>query len=99
MGWGELGLDTSVNPVTRPAMKLRIKDKEYKRGLGHHATGEIVVDLGGQFKTFEADIGVQWQGGQDQATVIFRVLVDDKKVFDSGVMREGDAPRSVKISV
>ena len=98
-GWGGLGMDTSVNPLHQPAMKLRIKDKEYQHGLGHHASGEIVVDLAGQFQTFQAEVGIQWQGGQDQASVIFRVLVDDKKVFDSGVMREGDAPRPIKISV
>ncbi len=98
-GWGELGMDTSVKPLHQPAMKLRIKDKEYEHGLGHHASGEIVVDLAGQFQTFQAEVGIQWQGGHDQASVIFRVLVDDKNVFDSGVMREGDAPRPIKISV
>ncbi|MHB8863951.1 MAG: NPCBM/NEW2 domain-containing protein [Pirellulaceae bacterium] len=98
-GWGELGIDTSVVPLHKPAMKLRIKDQEYEHGLGHHASGEIVIDLAGQFKTFQADVGIQWQGGQDQASVIFRVLADDKLVFDSGVMREGDAPRPVHLSV
>ncbi len=98
-GWGALGMNTAVKPLDRPAMKLRIKDKEYERGLGHHANGEIVVDLDGQFQTFQTDIGIQWQGGQNLASVIFRVLVDGKKVFDSGVMREGDAPRSIKIPV
>ena len=98
-GWGGLGINTAVNPGNRPAMKLRIKDKEYEYGFGHHAPGEIVVDLAGQFQTFQADVGIQWQGGHDQASVIFRVFVDDKKVFDSGVMREGDAPRSISIPV
>ena len=76
-------------PLHQPAMKLRIKDKEYQHGLGHHASGEIIVDLAGQFQTFQAEVGIQWQSGQDLATAIFRVFVDDKKVFDSGVMREG----------
>jgi len=98
-GWGGLGMNTSVIPLHKPAMTLRIKDKEYAHGLGHHASGEIIVDLSGQFQTFETEVGVQWQGGQDQATVIFRVFVDDKQVFDSGVMREGDAARPVKVSV
>lgn len=98
-GWGELGLNTSVKPAQKPALKLRIKEKEYEHGLGHHAPGEIVVDLDGQFKTFLAEVGVQWQGGTDQASVIFRVFVDDKKVFDSGVMRENDPARQVNVSV
>ncbi len=98
-GWGELGMNTAVKPLHKPAMKLRIKDKEYEHGLGHHAPGEIVVDLDGQFATFQTDVGIQWQGGANQASVVFRVFVDDKKVFDSGTMREGDAARPVSVSV
>jgi hypothetical protein len=44
---GELGLDTKVVPSDQPAPRLRIKDKEYARGIGHHSSGEIVVDLSG----------------------------------------------------
>src|SRR5271157_6548349 len=35
----------------------------YIYGIGHHAPGEIVVDLAGQFGTFKADMGIQWQAG------------------------------------
>jgi len=98
-GWGELGMNTAVRPLHGQPMKLRIKDKDYQRGVGHHAPGEIVVDLGAQFKTFHTDVGIQWQGGQNLASVIFRVYVDDKKVFDSGIMREQDPPRQVTVSV
>jgi len=98
-GWGELGANTAVRPLHAQPMKLRIKDKQYEHGLGHHANGEIVVDLRGQFKTFQTDIGIQWQGGQNLASAIFQIYVDDKKVFDSGVVRESDPPRQVTVSV
>ena len=98
-GWGELGLDTSAHQEGQQALKLRIKDKEYAHGLGHHANGEIVVELGGQFQTFQTEIGVQWQGGATPASVVFQIYVDDKKVFDSGVVRENDPPRPVSVSV
>ncbi|MGA2867115.1 MAG: NPCBM/NEW2 domain-containing protein [Verrucomicrobiota bacterium] len=97
--WGELGLNTAVKPPTQPALKLRIKDKEYRHGLGHHANGEIVVDLGGQFQTFQAELGIQWQGGQNVASVVFQIYVDDRKVFDSGIVHESDPPRPVTVSV
>jgi hypothetical protein len=96
---GELGLDTKVVPSSQAAPKIRIKDKEYAHGLGHHANGEIVFDLSRQFKTFEAEVGLQWSDGKSPGSVVFRVLVDGKKVFDSGVMRENDPPRPIKISV
>ena len=98
-GWGELGFNTAVRPLHQPPMSLRIKDKQYRHGLGHHASGEIVVELDGQFKTFQTDVGIQWQGGQNVASVIFRVYVDDRKVFDSGIVRENDPPRPVTVSV
>ena len=97
--WGELGLDTAVKPANRPAAKLRIGDKRYQHGLGHHANGEIGVALDGLFKTFECEVGLQWQGGKTQGSVIFQAYVDDKKVFDSGVMRENDAAQKVRLSV
>lgn len=97
-GWGELGLNTSVT-AGQKSLKLRIKDTEYARGLGHHANGEIVVDLGGQFQTFQAEIGIQWQDGDNAASVVFQVYVDNKKAFDSGVMHHHDAPRPVAVSV
>ena len=98
-GWGELGFNTAVRSADQPAMKLRIKDKEYAHGLGHHANGEIVVDLGGQFKTFQAEVGVQWQGGKNAGSVVFQISSTSKKVFDSGVVRENDPPRPVTVSV
>ena len=78
-------------------MPLRIKDRTYRQGLGHHAPGEIVVDLSGQFLSFQADVGIQWQGGQNVGSVVFQVFVDNKKVFDSGIVRESDPPRSISV--
>ena len=98
-GWGELGINTAVVPPGRPPMKLRIKDREYEHGFGHHAPGDIVVDLGGQYKAFETEIGIQWQGGQNLASVVFQVYVDGELRFDSGVVRESDAPRKISIPV
>jgi hypothetical protein len=98
-GWGTLGLNTEAASAKEPPAKLRIKDKEYERGLGHHANGGIVVPLDGQYQTFECEVGIQWQGGKTPAHVVFQVFVDDEKVFDSGVMRENDPAKKVSVSV
>ncbi len=97
-GWGELGINTCAHAPGQTPLPLRIRDKEYTRGLGHHAPGEIVVDLNGEYETFEAEVGVQWQGG-NVGSVVFQVYVDGKKRFDSGVMRETDHPKPVRVSV
>jgi hypothetical protein len=97
-GWGELGINTCAHAPGQTPLPLRIRDREFARGLGHHAPGEIVVDLRGEYETFEAEVGVQWQGG-NVGSVVFQVYVDGKKRFDSGVMRETDAPKPVRVSV
>lgn len=96
--WGELGVDTAVRPAGRDGAPLKIGDHAYPRGLGHHANGEITVDLDGRFLSFDAEAGVQNQGGNTAASVVFQVYVDGRKAFDSGVVRESDAPRTISVS-
>lgn len=97
--WGSFGLNTAVKPPEREARKLCIGNTTYERGLGMHANGEVTVVLAGEFQTFEAEVGMQWQGGQSVGSVVFQVFVDDVKQFDSGVMTEKDPPRKVQVSV
>ncbi|MEJ5250282.1 MAG: NPCBM/NEW2 domain-containing protein [Chthonomonadetes bacterium] len=97
-GWGELGIDTCAHAPGGTPLPLRIGEKTYAKGLGHHAPGEIVVDLNGEYALFEAEVGVQWQQGTT-GSVVFQVYVDGKKRFDSGVRRETDPPLPVRIRV
>lgn len=98
IGWGVLGINTCVHLPDRTPLPLRIRDKIYDRGLGAHAPGHILIDLDGEYETFEAEVGVQWQG-QNIGSVVFQVFVDGEKRFDSGVMREADEPKRVRVSV
>jgi len=95
--WGELGLDTAMVEGTY-APKMRIGRRTYKRGLGHHAVGEILVDLNEQYEAFHAQVGVQWQGGQ-RGSVVFRVEVDRREVFRSKPMSDSDSAREVRVSL
>ena len=98
-GWGELGIDTAVRPTDgRAPTPLRILETTYAKGLGHHAPGEIVADLGGQYAAFEAEVGVQWQDA-GTGSVVFQVFVDGEKQFDSGVMTGRDAAQPVRVPV
>jgi hypothetical protein len=96
--WGELGLNVCAHAPGQTPLPLQIKDRHYTKGLGHHAGGEIIVELDGQYDAFEAEIGVQWQQG-NTGSVVFRVFVDGKKRFDSGVMRERDPARPVHVAL
>jgi len=94
--WGLLGFDTAAHTPAQAPLPIRIKDRQYAKGLGTHANSQIVVALDGEYKTFEAEIGLQWQEGK-VGTVIFQVFVDGRKCFDSGVMRRDDPARPIRI--
>jgi hypothetical protein len=96
--WGELGIDTATHAPDKTPRQLQIKDTFYDKGLGHHANGEMILVLEGQYLTFETEVGVLWQSG-DTGTVVFQVFVDDEQRFDSGVMRERDEAKPVRVSV
>ena len=97
--WGALGRDTAARPLDgRLPSRLRIGERTYKKGLGHHANGEIVLELAGQYQTFRADVGVHWQGGR-RGRMVFQVFVDGRKCFDSGPMSDSDAAKPVHVPV
>ena len=98
-GFGKLGIDTAVVPNNRAGNKIQIKGVPYEHGLGMHAPGEVVIDLCGEFLTFNAEVGVQWNGGKTKGSVVFQVFVDEEKKYDSGVMRENDAAKKVSVPV
>jgi len=97
--WGALGFNTSVvSPHGGKPLKLLIGKKEYAKGLGSHANGEIRVDLAGEYETFEAEVGVLPEV-KGKGSVIFKVLVDGRERFNSGVMRGGQPAKKVKVDV
>jgi hypothetical protein len=95
--WGVLGCNVAAHAAGQAGMPLRIGATGYAKGLGHHATGAIVVLLEGQYAAFDAVVGLQ--PARDGGSVVFRVHVDGEKRFDSGVMRASDPPRPVHVSV
>jgi hypothetical protein len=86
----------SYGPGQTPA-QLQIKDKKYNSGFGTAAKSDIIIELDGQYDAFNAEIGVQWQGGTTPASVVFQVVVDGAKKFESGVMRENDPAQSISV--
>ena len=94
-GWGELGFNVAAHVRGQPGSPMQIGGKKYTRGLGHHAPGEIVVELNGEYARFEAAVGMQ--GDCPGGSVVFQVFVDDEKRFDSGVLRTGDAAKPVSV--
>jgi hypothetical protein len=75
---------------------LRIGGKKYDHGLGTHANAQIQYLLNNRYLRFEAAVGVDDEK-QGNGSVVCQIVVDGRKVFDSGVLR-GNRPAK-KISV
>jgi hypothetical protein len=98
-GWGTLGIDTATAAPGKPPAALRIGETVYDHGIGHHAPGELVYTLPpGTWTAFTAEVGVQWQGGS-KGSVVFQAYVDGELRFDSGLMTDSDAPKTVEVSL
>ena len=77
---------------------LRLGGRVYARGLGVHARSALTYALAGSFHSFEATIGMDSEVGNG-GSVIFRVTGDDRPLFQSPVLRGGDAPLPVSVDV
>jgi len=93
-GWGKAQADKSVTGKT-----LSIAGRHFEHGVGTHADSRARVDLKGGAERFSARVGVDDAAGSKQASIIFKVVVDGKTRFKTGVMRLGDAPQSVDVDL
>lgn len=66
---------------------IRVGNRRHAKGLGTHAPSEILYALEGKYARFQAVASPAEPGG----SVVFQVFGDDKKLFDSGVMRFGQS--------
>ncbi|MBW7866081.1 MAG: NPCBM/NEW2 domain-containing protein [Candidatus Hydrogenedentes bacterium] len=92
-GWG--------TPQPRKSVKEReilMGGKRYERGVGSHAPGSIHVELDGNAERFQAVVGLDDEvGGQGSATI--KVFGDGKLLFESAVLKGGNAPVTLDLDV
>lgn len=92
-GWGTLQRRQSVWE-----REIIIAGKKFARGLGTHSDGSIVFNLPeGRFNKFRALVGRDDNVGDGK--ISFEVWVDDKKVFDSGIMTKATQAKEVDVDV
>jgi len=96
-GWGEPGLGVSAHLNGQKPLPLQIGTKTYDRGIGTHANGEMVLDLDPSCLRFESEVGVQ--ANQPSGSVVFQVWLDNRMVWDSGVVRTNEEARPVKVDL
>ncbi len=79
-GWGTAQASKSVqqNP-------LRIGTATFARGVGTHGPGQMALNLHGESFHFDAVVGIDAET-RGRGSVVFQVIVDNRKVFDSGLL-------------
>ena len=79
---------------------LQIGERTFALGLGTHAPSRITYELGGSVERFEAWVGVDAarpKEEEEDAAVIFKVLGDERELFNSGVMKAETPARRVSV--
>lgn len=91
--WGTINKDRSINngPLT-------LDGKKYEKGMGTHASSEIVYKLDGKYSRFVSDIGVDDEVGS-YGSVVFKVFGDGKLIYESNKLTGNDKTQKVDISV
>ncbi len=77
---------------------ITINGTTYAKGVGTNADSTITYNLAGKYKTFNSDVGVDDEVGNN-GSVIFRVYADGVLKYDSGLMRGSDGARKLSVSI
>ena len=91
--WGEAHYQQSIS-----WKDLTINGRRYERGIGTHARSEFSIDLKGVCTEFHAVAGLD-DGANESGSVEFRILLDDKEVFSSGVMKRGMEGKEITLDL
>jgi len=89
--WGQPQTNRSIRE--KP---LAIGGQIFEQGVGTHATSSLWIDLEGGSDSFLATVGVD-DAANGPGSVVFRIFGDGKRLWDSGVMRPGEAPKQVDL--
>ena len=78
---------------------LRIGGRSFERGVGTHANASALVVLDGCAARFQAQVGVDEEMKATRGSVEFRVVGDGRTLFQSPVLRSGDAAIAIDVDV
>ncbi|KAA8482450.1 alpha-galactosidase [Arcticibacter tournemirensis] len=93
-GFGLPGKNKSVDgkPIT-------IAGKTFERGFGTHSVSSLFIQLDGKATLFTAQVGIDDEVTGHQPAAEFQVVGDGKVLWESGIVRLGDAARPCSVSL
>jgi len=92
-GYGRPQIDRSIRQTP-----LSIGGRKFEHGVGSHANSTLWIDLSGGSERFLASVGVDDAAG-GPASITFKIVGDGKKLWESGLMKPGQAPKQVDIDL
>ncbi|MCX6872347.1 MAG: NPCBM/NEW2 domain-containing protein [Verrucomicrobia bacterium] len=92
--WGAPQKNKSVG-----GQPLTLGGKKFERGFGTHAASRLMVNLKGQALKFTAFVGVDNECNDALASVKFIVHGDGRTLWESGVMKAGEAAKMCEVNL
>ena len=92
--WGSAQANLSIDKHP-----LTIGGEVFKKGIGTHAVGTILLDLKGSADRFQASVGLDDEVKGRDGSIRFIITADNKEVFRSPVMKSGMGAVKVDISL
>jgi len=92
-GWGEPQVKRSMRE--KP---LSLGGRKFEHGVGTHAVSNYRLKLAGGTEKFEATVGLD-DAANGPGSIVFQIVADGKKVFDSGVMRTNTPAKEVSVNL
>ena len=92
--WGDPQRNKSVDGHV-----LSIGGETFEHGLGTHANSTLYISLNSAAKGFSASVGVDGEITNPSASINFIVLGDGKLLWQSGVMRAGEAAKRFDVEL
>ena len=93
-GWRKPQTDKSLN-----GKPLSIGGQKFAHGVSTHATSTLWLELDGRAQQFAASVGVDDAAGNEAAAVSFTIIGDGRKLWTSGVMKRGEAAKTVDLAL
>lgn len=92
------GIPAVLGKTNAAGDSIKMKGKYFGRGVGVNSTSVLSFFLDGHATEFSALVGVDDKGVKDLPHQ-FYVIGDRKMLFESGEMKWGDEPKSVKVNL
>ena len=91
--WGSAQANKSVGDKT-----ISIGGKQFEHGVGTHAKSTYQLTLNGNGEKFTATVGVDDETAK-RGSVVFSVVGDGKTLWQSGILRGGDAGKVANVDL